>query len=91
MQEKFKQKSQAKILLIYKVNIHKYSEQINGIFVLGWVFFFRQNSTFYLAIFDKNCLLLKRYCCPQLKLEKIMSKVQRFSVLSFPIKLFDKD
>ena len=39
----------------------------------GWVFFFfRQVSTFYLAIFDGIFFLsFERYCCPELKLEKI--------------------
>ena len=45
----------------------------NGIFVLGvGFFFFRQISTFYLAIFDGIFFIsFGRYCCPELKFEKI--------------------
>ena len=45
----------------------------DGIFVLGvGFFFFRQISTFYLAIFDRIFFIsFKRYCCPKLKFEKI--------------------
>ena len=34
-------------------------------------FFFRQISTFQLAIFDGIFLSFKKYCCPELKFEKI--------------------
>ena len=43
----------------------------NGIFVLGvGFFFFRQISTFYLAIFDGIFFIsFERYCCPELKFD----------------------
>ena len=37
----------------------------------GWFFFSRQISTFKLAIYDKKNLSSERYCCPELKFEKV--------------------
>ena len=55
----------------------------NGIFMLGvGFFFFRQVSTFELAIFDEIFFIsFERYCCPELKFEKI------FQLWSFFVKL----
>ena len=57
------------LLLLFRLSIRKK----NGIFVLGvGFFFFRQNSTFLLAVFDGIfSISFEKFSCPELKCEKI--------------------